>query len=140
MLSKQLFSCSNLFQVICSSKFLLKNFRWLKFDFTRYLNNSFIVQGVTCSSLRYSIYKVQSWSLQLQAFAFHRDSFYMLSQLKAFVKNFFQVFQRFFKSFLTLFRLLTFLVSWLTHKAYYTASFIVCQHFFHKNHVLSTAF
>ena len=37
---------------------LLKNFRWLFFRLR--LNNPLIVQGVSCSSLRYSIYKVQA--------------------------------------------------------------------------------
>ena len=65
---------------------LLKNFRWLKFDFSK-LNNQFhqLSKVFLVRLSRYSIYKVQS----LAALA---ASQFILAHLKPFVKNFFQVF------------------------------------------------
>ena len=48
---------------------ILKNFRWLKFDFNRNLNNFYNCPRCYSLSLRYSIYKVQTFlSLSLTAF------------------------------------------------------------------------
>ena len=48
---------------------ILKNFRWLKFDFNRNLNNLYNCPRCYSLSLRYSIYKVQTFlSLSLTAF------------------------------------------------------------------------
>ena len=58
IVSKQPFQVAQIiFQVICSSKFYSRIFVGLN-SINSNLNNSLIVQGVTCSSLRYSIYKV----------------------------------------------------------------------------------
>ena len=75
---------------------LLKNFRWLKFDFTRNLNNSLIVQGVTCSSLRYSIYKVQLLARVFEAAWPRSELLYVITS--------FQVCQELFSSFFKFFR------------------------------------
>ena len=65
--------------------FITQEFRWLFFRLR--LNNPLIVQGVSCSSLRYSIYKVQVPS---------RDSFMILSYSLPFVNLFLQIFHIFF--------------------------------------------
>ena len=72
---------------------LLKNFRWLKFDFSKLKQSFHQLSKVFLVRLsRYSIYKVQAvrFSLSLAA------NFYMLPHLQAFVKNFFQVFENSF--------------------------------------------
>ena len=55
IVSKALIAPQIILRIICLAN-LLKNFRWLKFDYSKLKH--FTVQGV-CSSLRYSIYKVQ---------------------------------------------------------------------------------
>ena len=69
---------------------LLKNFRWLNFDFKSILNN--LINCPRCFLVRlsrYSIYKVQS-------LAARAVSLLILTCLNPFVKNFFQVFSNFF--------------------------------------------
>ena len=72
---------------------LLKNFRWLKFDFNRNLNNSSIVQGVHSSFSRYSIYKVQcSVPLSRSACLYYHIKFHLS-------RTFFKFFQFFLRDF-----------------------------------------
>ena len=63
MVSKQLMLLKSVFQVICSSKSLLKNFRWLIFRLR--LNNPLIVQGVF--SFVYSLFSLQGTALSHRA-------------------------------------------------------------------------
>ena len=68
---------------------ILKNFRWLKFDFNRNLNNLHNCPRCYSLSLRYSIYKVQTRSFRSFLSA---ANFYILAHIVELVKNFFQVF------------------------------------------------
>ena len=72
---------------------ILKNFRWLKFDFNRNLNNLYNCPRCYSLSLRYSIYKVQTRSFRSFLSA---ANFYILAHLVELVKNFFQVFSNSF--------------------------------------------
>ena len=74
-----------IFQVICSSKFYSRIFVGLN-SITRNLNNSFIVQGVTCSSLRYSICKVHSPFASQRTLTYYHKLFGLSSTFFNFLK------------------------------------------------------
>ena len=87
IVSKQPFSCLNHFLNNLLLAILLKNFRWLNFDFNIDLKQSLKLSKVfLSSSSRYSIYKVLCCSQSTCG------TLRIVTQLFHFVKNFFQVF------------------------------------------------